>query len=110
MTTATASSPLAAKAMRQMFQLLEDNFDAEQGAYLHGYSDERVARECEISAAAVKHHRTLAFGKLKPPTELAVLNQEVEELQKLALQTDAEMRAKIKEINARISAIARKFD
>lgn len=102
-------TPAVAKAMRRLYQILEDNFDPEAGQYLEGYSDERVAKECEISLDAVKHHRSSAFGKLKPPSELAILQREVEELQKLALQTDTEMRAKIKEINNRLVQLQKRF-
>jgi hypothetical protein len=105
-----AITPAVARATRKLFQLLEDNFDAEKGAYLHGYSDERVAKECELSVEAVKQHRANAFGKLRPPSELHLLKMEVDELQRFALQTENDMRAKLKELNAKLSSLLRKFD
>ena len=103
-------TPAIAKATRKLFALLEDNFDPNTGQYLEGYSDERVAKECDISIDAVKAHRVAAFGKLQPPTELALLRREIDELQKLALQTEADLKAKIKEVNERLLKIQKRFD
>jgi hypothetical protein len=107
--SSVAITPAVAKAMRRLYQILEDNFDPEAGQYLEGYSDERVAKECEISLEAVKHHRTSAFGKLKPPNELALLQREVDELQKFALQTEGDMRAKIKELNNKLIQFQKRY-
>ena len=106
----SAITPTVARATRKLFQLLEDNFDPTAGQYLHGYSDERISKECELSIDAVKAHRVNAFGKLQPPSELHLLKQEVDELQRFALQTENDMRAKLKELNARLSQMMKKFD
>ncbi len=103
-------TPLTAKAMRRLFQLLEDNFNAETGEYLEGYSDERIAKECDISLDAVKKHRSAAFGKLQPPSELQKLKLDLDDLTKFALQNDNEIRAKLKDLSARVAASLRKFD
>jgi hypothetical protein len=103
-------TPTTAKATRKMFSLLEDNFDPATGQYLEGYSDQRIAKECEISLEAVKNHRVAAFGKLAPPTDLAIIKREIDELQRFALQTENDMRAKIKDLNHRILQIQKRFD
>lgn len=98
------------KALREVFRLLEDHFDAEQGCYTDDYSDERIAKETDISKEAVKKYRVEAFGKIKPPNEIYLLRQELRELETFALQTENDMRQKLKEINLRLSNMERKFD
>lgn len=105
-----AITPAIAKATRKLFALLEDNFDPNTGQYLEGYSDERVSKECEISIDAVKAHRVAAFGKLAPPTDLALIKREVDELQRFALQTENDIKAKIKDLNNRLLQIQKRFD
>jgi len=106
----TTITPAIAKATRKLFSLLEDNFDPTTGQYLEGYSDERVAKECEISLDAVKAHRVNAFGKLAPPTDLALIRREIDELQRFALQTENDMKAKLKDLNNRVLQIQKRFD
>jgi hypothetical protein len=103
-------TPVTVAAMRKVFALLEDNFDPEKGEYLHGYSDERIAKETSLSVDGVKKYRVDGFGKLKPPTELHKLQQEIAELEKLALQLDNDLRAGLKDVKARILNLQRKFD
>lgn len=103
-------TPLTVSAMRKVFALLEDNFDPEKGAYLHGYSDETIAKETGISVDGVKKYRVDGFGKLRPPTELSQLQQDLAELEKLALQLDNDLRAGVKDIKQRILTLQRKFD
>jgi hypothetical protein len=96
--------------MRKVFALLEDNFDPEKGVYLHGYSDDRIAKETNISVEGVKKYRVDGFGKLKAPTELCKIQQDIAELEKLALQLDNDLRAGLKDIKARVQNLQRKFD
>ena len=96
--------------MRKVFAALEDNFDAEKGEYLHGYSDERIAKETGISIDGVKKYRIDGFGKLRAPTELESLKREVEELQELFLKFENEMKDRLKDARARILTLQRKFD
>lgn len=103
-------TPLAGKALRQVFALLEDHFDADEGCYKNDYNDERIAKETNISRDAVKNYRINAFGKIKPPSEIAILRQELRELETFALQTENDIRAKVKDITLRLSAMERRFD
>ena len=106
----TMLTPQTVSAMRKVFAILEDNFDASSGQYLKGYSDERVAKETGISVDGIKKYRIDGFGKLKPPTELQQLTQDVAELEKLLLTLDNDLRAGLKDAKARILTLQRKFD
>lgn len=103
-------TPVTVAAMRKVFALLEDNFDAKAGQYLAGYSDERIAKETGISVEGVKKYRVDGFGKLQPPSELHQLKQQLSELETLFLQTENDMKAQIKDIKQRILNLQKKFD
>jgi hypothetical protein len=103
-------TPVAGVALRKVFQLLEDQFDAESGSFKDGWSDDRIAKETSISRDAVKNYRVNAFGKIKPPGELEVLRRELGELEHFALRTENEIKNKVKDLTLRLSAIERRFD
>lgn len=108
--TVAKITPTTGAALRKVFALLEDNFDADVGMYKDGWSDERIAKETQVSPNAVKEYRTSAFGKLKPPTELHKISQDLRELETLFLKTENEFREKIKDLKARVLLMQRKFD
>jgi hypothetical protein len=108
--TVTKVTPITGLALRKVFQLLEDNFDAEKGQYLQGYDDASIAKETGVSPNAVKEYRTAAFGKLKPPTELDKARQDLDALETLFLKTEGQLRQEIKDLKQRILQIQRKFD
>lgn len=105
-----STSPLASRAVRQCFQLLEDHFDEADGRYRDGYSDERISKETTLSITAVHDHRVAAFGKIKPPSELKELRRELEELQRLYLTMDQDFKAKLEELKRKIKAVGDKYD
>lgn len=107
---APAITPLSGKALRAVFQLLEDQFDAEAGQYRGDWTDEKIAKETGISKEAVKQYRVNAFGKIKPPSEIGVLRQELRELETFALQTENDIKQRVKDITLRLSALERRFD
>lgn len=107
---AVTVTPTTGQALRKVFQILEDNFDAGEGQYLHGYDDARVAKETGISETAVKEYRTSAFGKLKPPTELHKVKQELADLETGFLKIDAEFREKLKDLKQRVMQLQKRFD
>lgn len=109
-TTAAKITPVTGLALRKVFQMLEDNFDAGEGQYLHGFDDARIAKDTGVSENAVKEYRIAAFGKLKPPTELHKCKQDLDELEALFLKTDGEFRQQIKDLKQRILQIQRRFD
>lgn len=107
---AVTITPAVARATRKMYQLLEDNFDPQAGQYLHGYSDERVAKECDISVDAVKTHRASAFGELQPPSEIALLKRQIDDLETFALKTETEVKAQLKDLRQRLLTLQKRFD
>lgn len=107
---APAITPTSGKALRAVFQHLEDHFNVEEGQYNQDWNDERIAKETGISKDAVKAYRINAFGKIKPPSEIAILRHELRELETFALQTENEIKTKAKDINLRLSALERRFD
>lgn len=112
---APAITPASGAALRKVFQFLEDHFDADEGQYKtdrdgNPWSDERIAKETGISRDAVKGYRTNAFGKIKPPSELALIRHELRELETFALQTENEIKQKAKDLTLRLNALERRFD
>lgn len=103
-------TPVAGQALRKVFALLEDHFDGDAGNYRSDWSDDKIAKETGISKDAVKGYRINAFGKIKPPSEFAALKQELQELETFALQTENEIKQKVKEMRARLSVLERRFD
>lgn len=107
---APSITPLAGKALRAVFALLEDNFDADAGAYKDDWNDDRIAKDTGISKDAVKQYRINAFGKIKPPSEIGIIRQELRELEDFALKTENEIKQKAKDLTLRLSALERRFD
>ena len=103
-------TPATGQALRKVFQLLEDNFDTDAGCFKNDYGDERIAKETGISLDAVKNYRTSAFGKLKPPTDLVLIERDLRELESLYLKTESEMKSALKDLQARMRNVQRRFD
>lgn len=103
-------SPPAAAAWRKMNNLLEDNFDTASGVYKNEFSDERVAKESGLSPSVVKDYRTSAFGKLKPPSELDTAIRDLRELEALFLKSESEIKEKLKDLQARVRSLQKRFD
>lgn len=103
-------TPATGAALRKVFALLEDHFDTDAGRFRNDYDDARIAKETGISLDAVKNYRVAAFGKLKPPTELHNIQTQLRELEALYLKTEAEMKAGVKDLKARLLNLQRKFD
>lgn len=110
MSTNTKQTPQTAKAVRRVFQILEDNFDCERGQFLQGYDDDRVAEETGISVNAVKEYRTNAFGKLSPPDDLTKAKIDLDNLETAFLKIEGEFKGQIKELRQAVLKLQRKFD
>lgn len=105
-----SATPAAGKAIRHVFQLLEDHFDETGGRYKDGWSDEKIAKETGLSIHAIHEHRVAAFGRIKPPGELGELKRELEEVQRLYLKSDEEFKAAIAQLKSKIKALEAKYD
>lgn len=103
-------TPVTVAAMRKVFALLEDYFDASNGIYKNGYSDKKIATETGLSVEAVKKYRVDGFGKLQAPSELITLRQQIDELETLFLKTETDIKAQIKDARARILQLQKGFD
>jgi len=103
-------TPQSVSALRKVFALLEDHFDPAKGCYSSGYSDERIAKETNISVDGVKKYRVDGFGKLLPPSEVAQIAIELRELETLHLKMDVEIKDRLKDLKARLSQVQRRFD
>lgn len=113
MTTKLAAAnptPATGQALRKVFSILEDHFDAEAGCYAAGYSDEAIAKDTGISIEAVKNYRVSAFGKLKPPSEFYKVQQDLTELEKLYLTLESNMKESLKDLRARVNMLQKRFD
>lgn len=64
-----AAAPPSVKTQRKVFAFLEAYFDDKSRLYRGGYTDERVALECETDTAVVVGIREEAFGTLAEPPE-----------------------------------------
>lgn len=78
---------------KKVHTLLMSQFDDATGAYLAGYSDERVAKEADCSPEFVKKTRRGAYGELKEDPRLTQLKAELQALaakcQRLIAELDA---------------------
>ena len=57
----------AIKNQRKLFRMLEEHFDPEHHCYVNGYSDDRLAEECDLSLHYVKTVREDGWGSLDDP-------------------------------------------
>jgi hypothetical protein len=58
--------------------LLDKHFDDSRGAYLDGYSDQRIGTELEVPWKAVADLREVAYGPLREDPELAAIKATIE--------------------------------
>lgn len=90
--TAPATAPALSVTARErvMFSLLEEHFDGELGVWDEGWSDRRVADECDLKIDRVHLVRESAFGKIRDPRMAEIdaletkLVQELEEIKVFA--------------------------
>lgn len=73
-------SPSAVDGSFKTVTLLQEYFDKDAGEYLHGYSDERVAKEAGMAVDYVRGMRTKHFGPLAAPKKLKDFETELENL------------------------------
>jgi hypothetical protein len=96
------TSPALRKRVRD---LLAGVFDEDKGFYLDGYSDPRVAAECEVAEVVVREIREKAFGPLKSSPELDALGADLAALHKLqaeALQLLTRLSADMADVQRRL--------
>lgn len=81
-TAQPAMRELTPAEKRKVRELLDGHFDEELGAYLDGYSDERIAAEVMAPRAAVTKIREDAYGPIKVDPELQAIRERLDKLEK----------------------------
>lgn len=99
-TTAPAAAPSAGamRAQAQMFRLLDEHFNPDQGRYDDGWTDERVAKECSLAPAMVREFRKAGFGELKANPEIEAVRRDLAALQKLVSDETAALEARLRKL------------
>lgn len=77
-----APSVDAKAARREAHDRIAIYFNIEKGAYSDGYSDMRIAEETGVAVAWVKQRREEEFGPLKMPSEMQVILDRLESLER----------------------------
>lgn len=111
-------SAQAMKRQRQMFQLLDDHFDADKGMFATGWDDARIARETGLAESHIVKTREAAYGPIKLSPEVMKLQadlsqtrakarQDVEQLRQLLAQMQEEHERKITTLEVRMDALVK---
>lgn len=106
---ATDPSPAAAKAQVKMITLLSEHFDTEGGRYVAEWSDERIAKETNLSKDSVAKFRVAAFGEIREPTELALIRADINALEKLSSDNQAAIAQDIAQLRSRLADASKKL-
>lgn len=100
----TATQSIAAmKATIQMNDLLQAHFDVKNGRYVTGWSDEKIAKDTGLGLKSVADYRIAEFGEIREPTEIALIRQDVNALEKLQQETNATFTGEIATLRARLA-------
>ena len=91
------------KRNRCLYQLLDAHYDEAAARYRQGWSDERVARECQLGPNYIAAVREEVYGPLRPDPELAALEAAVADL----LDTDVPV-AKVAALRSCVEALKRR--
>jgi uncharacterized protein YdaU (DUF1376 family) len=114
----TDISAAALKRQRQMFVLLDEHFDVDDGAFEQGWSDARVAKETGLAENVVIQAREAAYGPIKVNPAFVSAGREVAELktklakdladiQGLLDQTKRDFEERLAQIEAKVSRALR---
>lgn len=102
-------TPAAIKGQARMFGLLQTHFNGDDGVFAVGWSDEKIATECGLSADLVTAVRCEAFGELKEPPEIAQLSRDIEALAQLIDEAIQPLRNELGQLKQRHAEIRRRF-
>lgn len=105
---------LTAIETRKVMSLLEEHFDEKQGAFQHGYHDDKIATECDVPRACVVRLREEAFGPLKVDPilarEISLLRNDLQTLMADAAKADAGFTERAAAIESRIEQLSKKIN
>ncbi|MDC0720692.1 hypothetical protein [Nannocystis bainbridge] len=101
-------SPEAARALRDMYDLLDAHFQVETGLYTEGWSDEAIAGKTRLDVGTVAFYRDAAFGPTVNPRvrELEALISGLEDRFREEMAASAGLETRVREDAARLAAEA----
>lgn len=74
--------PLTHSERTKIRDLLEVNFDWNRGAYLNGFTDQKIATDLNVPRIHVENIRETAYGPIKVSPEFVKFQTELEQLTK----------------------------
>lgn len=118
-TTKTAAAPAAESAADReptsdqraaIRRLLDANFDDKVGAYLDGYSDQRIGKELNVPWSWVQRLREAAYGPIRVDPALTRLQESIQALQGEMANMDTRFQKEAALIQSQIAAVRAEFD
>lgn len=108
-----STETVSARVLRQVYALLDQHFDEENGRYAKEWSDQRIARELGIGAASVASVRLEAYGDIKEDPAITSMKNGLEELRKAISSAEDAMlnivEERLKPLRDRAAAIESKI-
>lgn len=94
------------KLARRIYALLDDHFDEAKKLYRPGWSDEKIAKELDVSQEIVVAIRTAAYGELAEDPQVTALRDDIELLRMEFSDSLAKMQA---DFAAKMSAVEQRL-
>ena len=91
---------------RLLHELLGEFFDEKNGAYRHGYSDERIAQEVGCHVGVVARTRGEGYGDLTEDTRISALREDMIKFERALEKVEKTARADIEALRSRLEQIA----
>jgi hypothetical protein len=108
MTDSKSPTP-SPKIAHVVFQQLDAVFSAEKRLYNHGWTDQRVAKECGTSEDVVAYLRTETFGQLAEDPRISALRDDIALMGMEAERVRKEWEAQLHELRSRVEQMAAHF-
>ncbi len=106
-TMATIAPPsktaLTVDDKRRIRHLLDANFDDAQGAYLAGYSDQRIGAELGLPWALVSEYRDQTYGPIK-------IDPDVQAAKEMLIQIDQAIQTLRRDVDAMVAVIRKDME
>ena len=96
--------PLRGKRRIEIEQCLDAHFDADEGRYKSGISDQWMANSCSASLQQIEEIRTARYGELRPDRSMEEWKKEHESLVGEIEQSRAKLNAQVAELDESLKA------
>ncbi|MBD3762621.1 hypothetical protein [Rhizorhabdus sp.] len=106
---ATTPSPGATKAFGKIFALLSQHFDTENGRYVTGWDDGKIAKETGMAPDVVIEFRRESFGEIREPAELALIRADINSLEQLDREHRSTVATEIAGLRGRLAEATKKL-